>query len=176
MRPRISLILLALLALAGCGGSGFDGDVDVPDGYATYRAGDVSFVHPAGWRPTRRSLGHGITEVRFQDPAAQGAAPAAISFTTQAGAGERFERQLESERSVLESIGDAKVSREDVDVPGATKAVLSTIESSGASSRAVDLLAADGRHLALAAGGPDGGLGELDPQAVIESLRLEGPG
>jgi hypothetical protein len=170
MHPRISTILVALLALAGCGG-GFDGDVDVPDGYATYRGAGVSFVHPADWRMTSRSLGHGITEVRFEGRDAKGAA---ISFTAQPGVGARFDGQLESERTVLESTGGAKVSREDVDVPGARKAVRSTIESSDASSRAVDVLGADGRHLALAAGGPDGGLGELDPGAVIESLRLVG--
>jgi hypothetical protein len=170
------LILLGLVVLAGCGGPGFDGDVEVPDAYATYRAGEVSFVHPAGWKMTRRSLGHGITEVRFQDPAAEGAAPAAISLTVQPGVGERFDGQLESERSALESAGGAKVSREDVAVPGSAKAVRRTIESSGAASQAVDVLAPDGRHLALAAGGPDGRLGELDPEAVIASLRLEGRG
>jgi hypothetical protein len=175
MRSRL-LTLLGLLVLAGCGGSGFDDDVDVPDGYETYRAGGVSFVHPAGWEMTRRSLGHGITEVRFQDPAAEGAAPAAISLTVQPGVGERFDGQLDSERSVLESAGGATMRREDVEVPGSAKAVRSTIESSGAASQAVDVLAPDGRHLALAAGGPDGRLGQLDPEAVIESLRLEGSG
>jgi hypothetical protein len=174
MRPTAPLLLLALLVLGGCGGSGFDGDVDVPDGYDTYDQNGVSFVHPAGWRMTTKSLGHDITEVRFQDPDAEGTAPAAISLTVQPGVGERFDRQLESERTVLESAGNAKVSHEDVDVPGATKAVRSTIESSGASSEAVDLLAPDGRHVALAAGGPEGELGELDPGAVIESLRLAG--
>ena len=77
---------------------------------------------------------------------------------------------------MLESAGGAEVSHEDVDVPGADKAVRSTIESSGASSQALDLLAPDGRHVALAAGGPEGDLGALDPDAVIGSLRLEGQG
>ena len=91
----------------------------------------------------------------------------------QPGVAERFDSQLEGERSVLEGAGGAKVSHEDVDVPGATKAVRSTIESSGARSEAIDVLASDGRHLALAAGGPDGEQDALDADAVIASLRVE---
>jgi hypothetical protein len=164
--------VLALLLLAGCGGSGFEGDVDVPDGYATYDGNGVSFVHPEGWRATTQSLGHDVTEVRFEDPAASGPERAAISLTVQPGVGERFDSQLEDERSVLERVGGAKVSREAVDVPGAAKAVRSTIESSGARSEAVDVLAQDGRHVALAAGGPEGEQDVLDAGAVVESLRV----
>ena len=174
MRACSLIVPLALLWLGGCGGSGFDGDVDVPDGYATYSGNGVSFVHPEGWRATTKSLGHDITEVRFQDPAASGPAPAAISLTVQPGAGERFDSRLEGERAVLEGAGGAEVTQEEVDVPGATKAVRSTIESAGARSEAVDLLVPGGSHLALAAGGPDGGQGELDADAVIASLRVEG--
>jgi hypothetical protein len=172
MRSYALLIPLALLALAGCGGSGFDGDVDVPEGYATYSDRGVSFVHPADWKPTTKSLGHGITEVRFQDPAGEAPEPAAISLTVQPGVGDRFDSQLEGERRVLESVGGAKVSHDSVDVPGATKAVRSTIESSAAKSEALDLLVPDGRHLALAAGGPKGREGALDAGAVIASLRV----
>jgi hypothetical protein len=75
---------------------------------------------------------------------------------------------LESERAVLETTGGADVSQEEIDVPGARKAYRSTIEGDSATSQAVDVLAADGRHLALAAGG-----GDLDVDAVIGSLRLE---
>jgi len=172
MRLRLPLAVLAALLLGGCGGSDFEGDVDVPDGYETYSGNGVSFVHPEGWRATTESLGHEITELRFQDPDAGGPEASAISLTVQPGVGERFDTQLEDERSVLEGAGGAKVSREDVDVPGATKAVRSTIESEGARSEAVDLLDSDGRHLALAAGGPDGERDVLDADAVIASLRV----
>jgi hypothetical protein len=173
MRVRSIIVPLAVLCLGGCGGSGFDGDVDVPDGYATYSGNGVSFVRPEGWRATTRSLGHEITEVRLQDPAASGPASAAISLTVQPGAGDRFDSRLEGERAVLEGAGGAEVTHEDVHVPGATRAVRSTIESAGAKSEAVDLLVPGGSHLALAAGGPDGGQGVLDADAVIASLRVE---
>ena len=173
MRVRLLIVPLALLCLAGCGGSGFDGDVEVPDGYARYSGNGVSFVHPEGWLPTSRSLGHDITEVRFQDPAASGPARAAISLTVQPGVGERFDSRLEGERTVLEGAGGAEVTHEQVDVPGATKAVRSTIESAAAKSEAVDLLVPGGSHLALAAGGPEQGGDVLDAGAVIESLRVE---
>jgi hypothetical protein len=167
-------VLLAALAVPGCGGSALEGDPEVPDGYATYRGDGVSFVHPEGWEPTERDLGKGITEVRFQDPAAAGAGDAAVSLTVQAGVGERFDAMLESERTVLESAGGAEVSQDEVDVPGARKAYRSTIESDGAASEAIDVLAPDGRHIALAAGGPDDQSDAVDAGAVVDSLRLEG--
>jgi hypothetical protein len=162
---RLLPILLALLAAAGCGGGG-----EIPDGYATYRGNGVSFVHPAGWEATTKSLGHGITEVRFEDPETSGPA---VSLTVQPDVGERFDTQLEGERTVLESAGGAEVTFEEVDVAGAEKAVRSTIESSGAKSEALDVLAPDGRHLALAAGGPKGEQGPLDTGAVVDSFRIE---
>ena len=63
------LVLLAVLALPGCGGDdGFDGNADVPDGYATYRGEGVTFVHPAELEADRRvSSSKGLTEVRFQE-------------------------------------------------------------------------------------------------------------
>jgi hypothetical protein len=166
-------LLLAALALPGCGGSDFEGEADVPDGYATYRADGVSFIHPEQWEPAERDLGKGITEVRFQDPSASGDGDAAVSLTVQPDVGDRFEAMLESERSVLEDVGGAGVSQEEVDVPGARKAYRSTIESDGAASEAVDVLAADGRHIALAAGGPDDQRDAVDAAAVVDSLRLE---
>jgi hypothetical protein len=167
-------LLLAALAVPGCGGADVEGEADVPDGYATYRGEGVSFVHPEGWKATERELGKGITEVRFQDPAAAGAGDAAVSLTVQPDVGERFDAMLESERAVLESAGGAGVSQDEIDVPGARKAYRSTIESDGAASEAIDVLAPDGRHIALAAGGPDDQSDAVDAGAVVDSLRLEG--
>jgi hypothetical protein len=169
----LPILVLVALALPGCGGSDFDGDADVPDGYATYRGEGVTFVHPEGWKPATRELGKGITEVRFQDPAAAGEGDAAVSLTVQPGVGDRFDAQLESERTVLETTGGAGVTQDEVDVPGARKAYRSKIESDGSASEAVDVLAPDGRHIALAAGGPDGQSDALDAGAVVDSLRLE---
>jgi hypothetical protein len=169
-------VLAAVLALAGCGDSGFDGDVDVPDGYATYSGAGVSFVHPEGWEPTERELTDGVTEIRFQPPGA-GANSPAVSLTTQDDVGDRFDALLDSQRDLLESTADATVSQEEVDVPGATKAYRSRIElpgeGSSSTSEAVDVLAADGRHIALAAGGPDDEGDAVDADAVVSSFRLE---
>lgn len=166
-------MLLAALALPGCGGSDFEGEADVPDGYATYRGDGVSFVHPEGWEATERDLGKGITEVRFQDPTAAGDGDAAVSLTVQPDVGDRFDAMLDSERAVLESAGGAGVSQDEVDVPGARKAYRSKIESDGAASEAIDVLAPDGRHIALAAGGPDDQSDAVDAGAVVASFRLE---
>jgi hypothetical protein len=166
-------LLLAALALPGCGGSDFEGEAEVPDGYATYRAEGVSFIHPEAWEPTERDLGKGITEVRFQDPAASGDADASVSLTVQPDVGDRFDALLESERAVLESTAGAGVSQDEVDVPGARKAYRSTIELDGGAGEAIDVLAPDGRHIALAAGGPDDQSDAVDAGAVVDSLRLE---
>jgi hypothetical protein len=165
-------VLLAALAVPGCGSDDFAGQAEVPDGYGTYRGDGVSFVHPEGWEATERDLGKGITELRFQDPDAAGEADAAVSLTIQPGVGERFDAMLESERAVLESAGGAGVSQDEVDVPGARKAYRRTIESDGATSEVIDVLAPDGRHIALAAGGPDDQSDAVDAGAVVDSLRL----
>jgi hypothetical protein len=161
------------LALLSCGGDdGFEGKADIPDGYAIYRGNGVSFVHPAAWEPTTRELKEGLTEVRFQDAGSGDAAPA-VSLTVQAGVGDRFDDVLDSERDVLEAAGGAKVTQDEIDVPGARKAYRSTIETDAARSEAVDVLLPDGRHVALAAGAPEGEGDALDVDAVIGSLRLE---
>ena len=63
LRPlsAAAAVTTAALVLTGCGGSDFDGEADVPDGYATYRGEGVTFVHPEGWKPETRDLGKGIT-------------------------------------------------------------------------------------------------------------------
>jgi hypothetical protein len=162
---RLAALVPALAVVAGCGGAGSG----VPDGYVTYRGDGVSFAHPEGWRATTRSLGHDVTQVRLEDPAVAGPA---ISLTVQPGVGERFDAQLEGELSVLEEAGGADVDRRPVEVPGAEKAVRSTIGSPGARGEAVDVLTRDGSHVALAAGGPEGQRA-VDAAAVVESLRVE---
>jgi hypothetical protein len=170
----LALALLLAVLLAGCGGGAeFEGDVDVPDGYATYRGEGVSFVHPADWQPATRELSGGVTEVRFQDPDGGGANAPAVSLTTQADVGDRFDALLDGQRELLETAGEATVAQEEADVPGARKAYRSRIELPDATSEAVDVLAADGRHIALAAGAPDDESDAVDAGAVVESFRLE---
>ena len=174
-----TLIALALTGAVGCGGgASFDGEVDVPDGYETYRGEGVSFVHPAAWRPSTRSLGHDITEIRFQAADAGRTAPAVV-LTVQPGVGERFDTKVASQRDVLESVGDAEVEQDSVEVPGARKAYLSHIDvpdrgTGPSKSQSVDLLTADGRHLALSAGAPERDADAVDADAVIASLRVDG--
>jgi hypothetical protein len=171
--PLVLAVLIALL-FAGCGGGGeFEGDVDVPDGYATYRGEGVSFVHPEAWRPATRELTAGVTEVRFQDPDAGEANAPAVSFTFSDDVGDRFDALLDSQRELLETAGEATVAQEEADVPGARKAYRSRIELPDATSEAVDVLTPEGRHIALAAGGPDAESDAVDAAAVVESLRLE---
>jgi hypothetical protein len=173
----LAIAALALLAAAGCGGGpSFSGDVDVPDGYTTYRGDGVSFVHPRSWRPVTRDLGHGITEIRFQATGGGRTAPAVV-LTVQPGVGARFDTKVDGQRQVLETVGDAKVEQDTVEVPGARKAYLSHVEipdrGQGASrSQSVDVLAPDGRQLTLSAGAPKRDADAIDTEAVIASLRL----
>jgi hypothetical protein len=175
--PLIALLPAVVLLLVGCGGSDFEGEVDVPDGYETYSGNGVSFVHPAAWPPTTRALTDRVTEIRFQDPATDGPNAAAVSFTMQDDVADRFDAMLDGRRELLETTRDAKVTQEAVDVPGARLAYRSRIELPGdgngsSTSEAVDVLTPDGRHLALAAGGRDED-DSVDAGAVVDSLRLE---
>jgi hypothetical protein len=171
--PIVLAVLIALL-IAGCGGGAdFEGDVEVPEGYSTYRGEGVSFVHPAGWEPEPRELSGGVSEIRFLPPDAAGANAPAVSLTFQDGVGDRFDALLDAQRELLETAGDATVAQEDAEVPGASKAYRSRIELPEATSEAVDVLTPDGRHIALAAGAPDGQSDAVDADAVVTSFRLE---
>jgi hypothetical protein len=115
--PLIALLPAVVLLLVGCGGSDFEGEIDVPDGYETYSGNGVSFVHPAAWAPTTRALTARVTEIRFQDPETDDPNAAAVSFTMQDDVADRFDAMLDSRRELLETTRDAKVSQEAVDVP-----------------------------------------------------------
>jgi hypothetical protein len=71
-----------------------------------------------------------------------------------------------------------KVDGEDVDVPGAVKAVRSKIESTAGGSemrsQSLDLLLRDGTYVSLTAGTPKGREDAVDVDAVLASLRVEG--
>jgi len=183
---RAGLTLLALL-LAACGGGGagtgdLTGKVSVPEGYVRYAGAGVSFVHPRGWKVSERPTPDGGTAVDVSPPSTGGGFTGGIGFSVIKGGGERFESLLEQRRTVIRTVGGAKIeSDEPVDLVGAERVqrVVSRKDGSGptgtkSTSESLDVLREDGDVVLLIAEARDAEDQPLDPEAVVSSLRLEG--
>ena len=169
----------AALALAGCGGESIGGDVEVPDGYGTFKGDGVSFVHPAEMRRESQELPSGARLVRLSGPAAGDRPTAYVNFTVRPEDAEVFMDVVRTTRRVFEQSSKAKVSETEVDVEGADDARRLSIDTPAGSGRprpetAEMLLVRDGKRvLILAAGRQEGRPTRLDEAAVVESFRLQ---
>lgn len=178
-----SLIALAATTVACGGGGDLSGDVEVPKGYVRFSGAGVSFIHPAGWRVSQGKDPDGAPSVEVTAPG-QSATPGAsvIQLTVFPRASGRFESLLDQSRVVIEAVNKGKIESEDeVKLQGAERALRTRIITPPNPGRnrvefkstAVDAVRDNGDVVVLAAATPRGDP-ELDPEAVIDSFRLQG--
>ncbi len=185
VHPRLLLAPLTLAAaLAGCGGSDFEGSADAPGSYSTYRGDGVSLAYPAGWQVATRRDSDGGSSVRITPKNASKTPYGLILLSASPDAEKRFANNVKGRRAVLETVTDAKIdSDEKVDVPGTKQAhrLTATAPARGGTdpveikSDSLDLLRDNGDTLTVVVAAPQReGDDELDPEAVVDSVRLSG--
>ena len=184
MMRRRHLLVPSLLLLAGCGGGDFQGTPGTPEGYATYRGDGVTLAYPKGWRVATRNDDDGGSSVRIA-PRKQSATPyGLILLVASPDAEKRFANNVKGRRAVMREVSKANIeSDEEVEVPGAKEAhrlVATAPPRAGTDpveikSDSLDLLRENGDTLTVVVADPQReGDDELDPAAVVESVRLSG--
>jgi hypothetical protein len=163
------VLLLAALALAGCGDApDFSGEPEIPSGYATFAEQGVSFARPKGLPETRQEA-----RIRFGDRTAF------VELTVRRGKGEDFDGYVHSIVTLAEALGKSKVEETEQEVPGAQAARMLEIVSppkKGANAEELHsrvLIVRRGPDiLMLGAGAEMGSEEKVDAEAVIASFRL----
>ena len=183
--PRRRLAALAVaLPLAACGGSDFSGKADVPAGYATYRGDGVTLAYPKDWKVARRDDSDGGSTVRIT-PREQSKTPfGLILLAASPNAEKRFANNVKGRRAVMREVSKAKIeSDEEVDLPGAKEAHRLTATAPARAgtdpveirSDSLDILRENGDTLTVVVADPERkGDDDLDPKAVVDSVRLTG--
>jgi hypothetical protein len=181
---RLLLVPAVLLVGAGCGGSDFSGKADVPAGYKTYHGDGVSIAYPKDWQVHRRSDSDGGSSVRIT-PHDQGKTPyGLILLVASPDAEKRYANTVKGRRAVMKAVTKAKIdSDEEVDLPGAKEAHRLTATAPPRAgtdpveirSDSLDVLRDNGDTLTVVAAAPQRkGDDDIDPKAVVDSLRLGG--
>jgi len=183
MNARRALLAPVLLALlAGCGGDKLSGTVEVPKGYETYRGDGVSLAYPEDWQVHTRKDSDGGSSVRIT-PRSQAKTPfGLILLVASPDAEKRFANNLKGRRAVMRQVSKAEIeSDEEVDVPGAKEAHRLTATAPPRAgtdpveikSDSLDVLRKNGDTLTVVVAAPQRkGDDELDPKAVVDSVRL----
>ena len=164
---RRALPLLAALMIAGCGQAvDFEGDPEIPDGYATYSGQGLSFAHP---KLPQKADDEVIT---FGDPTAF------VELRVRADEPD-FDGYVDSYVVIAENIGKAKVKVTRQEVPRADDARLLEITAppkKGGNEKELTtraLIVDRGTDvILLTAGAQEGSEAKVDPDAVISSFRL----
>jgi hypothetical protein len=169
----LGLALIGALAVTGCGGARYKGEVKVPKGYETVKVDGVSFVRPASFTGHDLKTASGLLHTQYGDPAVKGGKGAFVGVSTLPNARKRFETIVSDARSVVEST-DGKVDVDEVDVPGAEKAYRSKIEAGDVRSQILEVLLSDGTYVSLSAGTSKDDADGVDTGAVLDSFRVEG--
>jgi hypothetical protein len=160
---RVLGLLAAALLLAGCGQAvDFEGDPEIPEGYATYKGQGFSFAHPklpqkADDERVQFGDEKAFVEVRV-DP---GETPTPRDFDV----------YVRSYVALAEGAGRSEVEVTEQEVPRADAARLMKVTGpEGLKSR---ILAVDrGKDLILLSAGTRSGGGSVDADAVVSSFRL----
>ncbi len=169
-------------ALTACGGSDdLTGTPKVPEGYTLYKGAGVSFAHPRGWKITERTTADGTPEIQVTDPAAKDTPSPLILLLISAGAEKRFESLVDQRRVVMTEVHDGEIESDSaVELDGAKKALRTTTKTPPAKgtkpvevrSASIDAVRENGDVVVLVAAAPQRGDSTLDPEKVIDSLRL----
>ena len=176
------MLSVAATVLAGCGGSDFKGAADLPSDYATYKGDGVTIAYPKGWKVATRKDAEGGSSVTITPKQTKPTPSGVIRISATPNAEKRFAKQVKGRRALLKAVASADIdSDEKVEVPGTKEAhrLTVTVPSGGGSdpvevkSDSLDLLRDNGDSLTVVAAAPQRkGDDDLDPKAVVDSLRL----
>lgn len=135
-RSRVGPLLTTLaltLSAAGCGGSSddFGGASNPPEGFKSERLSGVSFAHPGSWAANTRPVGkRGGMVLKATAPEKVGSVlpTAALTRASAFADTDSFDSALDFRRDFAAQSGEdrSKSKQEDVDVPGAKRAILFT--------------------------------------------------
>jgi len=174
---------LLLVLPAGCGDE-LSGKTTTPDGYATYKGDGVRIAYPEGWEVDEAKSPDGGARVQITPRDRVKTPYGLILLSSSPDAEARFENQVRDRRSVIETVTDGKIeSDEEVDVPGTKDArrLTATVPAKDGTdpaevmSDSLDLLREGGDTLTVVVAAPQRkGDDDLDPKAVVDSLRLSG--
>lgn len=183
LRIRLATLALAAVVLAGCGDE-LSGKSGAPDGYKTYKGDGVTIAYPEDWQVARRIDSDGGSSVRITPKDASQTPFGLILLSASPHAEKRFANNVKGRRAVLKSVSRATIdSDEAVDVPGTKEAhrLKATAPPRAGSdpvevkSDSLDLLRENGDTLTVVAAAPQRkGDDDLDPEAVVDSVRLSG--
>ena len=183
LRLRLAVLTLAATLLAGCGDE-LSGKATTPEGYATYKRDGVSIAYPTGWQVSRRDDSDGGSSVQITPKRTTPTPYGVILLSASPDAEKRFANNVKGRRAVLKSVADAKIdSDEEIEVPGTKEAHRLTAtappragtDPAEVKSDSLDLLRDNGDTLTVVVAAPQRkGDDDLDPKAVVDSLRLSG--
>jgi len=178
------VLAVTATVLAGCGGGDFEGSAKVPADYASYRGDRVTIAYPKGWQVATRKDSDGGSSVRITPKKTTPTPYGVILLSASPNAEKRFENNVKGRRAVLQTVADAKIDSDDeIDVPGAKEAhrLTATAPSRAGTdpvavkSDSLDLLREGGDTLTVVVAAPQRkGDDDLDPEVVVDSVRLSG--
>jgi hypothetical protein len=148
----------------------------------TYRGDGVTLAYPKGWRVDTRKDSDGGSSVRITPPHPKQTPYGLILLSASPNAEKRFANTVKGRRAVMKEVTKAKIDSDDkIDVPGTKEAHRLTATAPARQgtdpvdikSDSLDLLRDDGDALTIVAAAPERkGDDELDPKAVVDSVRL----
>ena len=182
MRPRVAsaglvcalLVVVVALLILGCGGSAerFSGARALPPDFELAQGTLASFAHPRTWTTARDSF-RTVRILTARAPGEVGATTPNVELVEDPRVEDSFDRIVAARRAARSRTGEKRAeAREDVDVPGAERAVLyrGEVIFGGVRYDSFDLsILVDGGTGVFFSGAVPG---DGDADAILDSLRL----